>query len=185
MLRGRQRVIRVAVLHRGQPVARLPRPLPGRGRVGHDFFDRLHYDYYAFSPEVLRAMSHSKVLHHAVRDNFVNPLLAGLAVVTRYSSSGADALEVGLAIKVQVPIAWRNSGFAALETNGDGGDPFAWATKALASPHVSWALVEVIACGTRSARMQTNSTQRTRPPARSPPSSGRHRTSHSARYGRA
>ena len=75
-----------------------------RGRVGHDFFDRLHYDYYAFSPEVLRAMSHSKVLHRVVRDDLVNPLLAGLAVVTRYSSSGADALEVGLAIKEQVPL---------------------------------------------------------------------------------
>ena len=116
-----------------------------RGRVGHDFFDRLHYDYYAFSPEVLRAMSHSKVLHRAVRDDLVNPLLAGLAVVTRYSSSGADALEVGLAIKEQVPLASSSHGFAALETNDDGDDPLAWATKALASPHVCWALVEVIA----------------------------------------
>jgi hypothetical protein len=116
-----------------------------RGRVGHDFFDRLHYDYYAFSPEVLRAMSHSKALHRTVRDNFVNPLLAGLAVVTQYSSSGADALAVGREIKEQVPMASSPNGFAALDTNDDRGDPLAWATKAAASPHVCWALVEVIA----------------------------------------
>ena len=116
-----------------------------RGRVGHDFFDRLHYDYYAFSPEVLRAMSHSKALHRTVRDNFVNPLLAGLAVVTRYSSSGADALAVGLEIKEHVPMASSPNGFAALDTINDRDDPLVWANKALASPHVCWALVEVIA----------------------------------------
>ena len=63
--------------------------------VGFDFFDRLHYDYYNFSPEVCRWMSGSGELRQLVELYFVKPLTLCLGLIHDYTLGGCDTEELG------------------------------------------------------------------------------------------
>lgn len=70
-----------------------------RSEVGHDFFARLHDDYYAFSPEVCRAMAASPALRVQVRDLFVAPLVACLEVMRAYGDAPVGAAALGALVE--------------------------------------------------------------------------------------
>ena len=66
-----------------------------RSSVGLDFFDRLHYDYYAFSPQVCRLMSGSPQTRQLVERCFVRPLVDCLQLVRDYALATCPAAELG------------------------------------------------------------------------------------------
>ncbi len=56
-----------------------------RSSVGLDFFDRLHDDYYGFSPQVCRLMAEAPGMRDRIGDYFVRPLVLCLDMVHAYS----------------------------------------------------------------------------------------------------
>lgn len=63
--------------------------------VGHDFFERLHYQYYAFSPQVCSAMARDPHLHDCIRSYVVEPLVVVLETLRSYAVVAAGPTEVG------------------------------------------------------------------------------------------
>lgn len=123
-----------------------------RGRVGEDFFRRLHYDYYAFSPEVCRLMGRSRSVHDLVRDRFVYPLLLGLELVRAYSERRGDIETLGRVLAEG--LQGCPAGLAApadLLAGLDEVDFGVAAATALASRYVSWGLVDMLAVATTAA----------------------------------
>lgn len=70
-----------------------------RSDVGFDFFDHLHHDYYAFSPEVCRMMARCHGLQERVRRYFVVPLSRVLQLAHQYATLGVDAAGLGEAFE--------------------------------------------------------------------------------------
>lgn len=115
-----------------------------RGRVGEDFFERLHYDYYSFSPEVVRLMGRSRPTHDFVRDSFVVPLLAGLQLISTCVSSKGDLEAIADVLKCESErlVAVTEPNLPGAATHGE---LARIAEIALRSPYVRWALLDVIA----------------------------------------
>lgn len=67
--------------------------------IGYDFFDRLHYDYYAFSPEVCRMMARSNALQEHIRLFFVGPLARVLKLAHLHNSEGYGPEDLGRAFE--------------------------------------------------------------------------------------
>jgi hypothetical protein len=68
-----------------------------RSDVGYDFFERLHYDYYGFSPEVCRMMARSSDLTQRIRAYFVEPLAGSLQLARAHSVEGVAGAALGRA----------------------------------------------------------------------------------------
>ena len=66
-----------------------------RGRIGIDFFERLLYDYYSFSPEVCTLMARNGALCQAIASHLVNPLLYTLAVFDAYVAAPEEFAALG------------------------------------------------------------------------------------------
>ncbi|HEX6622058.1 MAG TPA: hypothetical protein VF024_20500 [Solirubrobacteraceae bacterium] len=62
--------------------------------VGFDFFERLHYDYYAFSPQVVRMMERAPDLR-GVSAGFVVPLTRCLQLLRSYTERRPGAVALG------------------------------------------------------------------------------------------
>ncbi len=65
-----------------------------RSEVGDDFFNRLHYDYYAFSPEVCSLMGNNSELSDMIKSFFVTPLVYTLELLAYYmNNKGKDLVK--------------------------------------------------------------------------------------------
>ena len=124
-----------------------------RGRVGEDFFRRLHYDYYAFSPEVCRLMARSRSVHGLVRDRVVYPLILGLELVRAYGERRGEEATLGRLLSEGLHgLQDRWSAGTAGQPAGPPEDDLGAATAmALTSPYVSWGLLDVLAIWTTAA----------------------------------
>jgi hypothetical protein len=127
-----------------------------RSEVGFDFFERLHYDYYAFSPQVCREMARSPWLVQNVANYYVRPLKGCLELAQAHLVDGLPTAEIGERLLTEAP-----GDLAALSTDeitgaisvlrGDEeapptGRPLpATPTLASDSRYVRWALIEPIA----------------------------------------
>jgi hypothetical protein len=63
--------------------------------VGFDFFEHLHHDYYAFSPQVVQMMEGAKELRDEIAAVFVVPLTRGLELLRYYASADPTPAQVG------------------------------------------------------------------------------------------
>jgi hypothetical protein len=129
-----------------------------RSAVGYDFFERLHYDYYAFSPEVARAMAGEPRLLDDIATYYVGPLTASLTLAHDRLVRGvsprvlADRLIAGIAPALRdAPADIMAEALRVLtardERAGDGGAsslPRAPA-EAMRSAFVRWALMDPVA----------------------------------------
>jgi hypothetical protein len=66
-----------------------------RSEVGYAFFQSLHHDYYAFSPQVCTLMAGHPELYGLVLEGFVRPLVYALRVVEAHVLYGATAVTLG------------------------------------------------------------------------------------------
>jgi hypothetical protein len=66
-----------------------------RSSIGSDFFGRLHYDYYAFSPQVCRLMAESKETRRLIEMYFVRPLVICLNLICDRALETCTAPELG------------------------------------------------------------------------------------------
>ena len=66
-----------------------------RGEVGFAFFETLHRDYYAFSPQVCTLMARRPALRPLVLEAFVRPLVSMLGLVVRYALGAAGPTALG------------------------------------------------------------------------------------------
>ena len=66
-----------------------------RSDVGFDFFEHLHYDYYAFSPQVVRMMERESELRGRIATLFVVPLTRCLELLRAWSEDRAGPDELG------------------------------------------------------------------------------------------
>ena len=132
-----------------------------RSEIGYDFFDRLHYDYYAFSPEVVRAMAADEALVDDIRTYYVRPLTAMLSLARDRLIAGAGPAAIGERfVETLVPELREAPGpvvadaIRILEGDGHPATPRLPRTPAHAasSPHVQWALVDTIAMYLRAVR---------------------------------
>jgi hypothetical protein len=64
--------------------------------VGFDFFERLHYDYYSFSPQVVQMMAGDSDLRGQISADFVVPLTRCLKLLHYYARQHPDAAGLGL-----------------------------------------------------------------------------------------
>ena len=62
-----------------------------KSEVGYAFFESLHHDYYAFSPQVCTLLAGHPQLYGLVLDGFVRPLVHALRLIQEYTLSGATA----------------------------------------------------------------------------------------------
>lgn len=65
-----------------------------RSEVGFSFFESLHHDYYAFSPQVCTLMARHAELRPLVLEGLVRPLVSALRLIERYAR-GCDAAALG------------------------------------------------------------------------------------------
>jgi hypothetical protein len=63
--------------------------------TGFDFFERLHHDYYAFSPQVVTMMGNNPVLVDRIRSLFVKPLTDSLQLIYDYLVCSAGTSQLG------------------------------------------------------------------------------------------
>jgi hypothetical protein len=66
-----------------------------QSNVGFEFFERLHSDYYAFSPQVCGLMTRSPDLKSQVRNYFVKPLTEILRLIYEYTANHCTKAELG------------------------------------------------------------------------------------------
>lgn len=73
-----------------------------RSEVGHAFFERLHYDYYGFSPQVCTAMGNNAPLVDRIRAYCVRPLTAALQLIRGLLAEGLPARTAGGQLRAEV-----------------------------------------------------------------------------------
>lgn len=79
--------------------------------VGNEFFKQLHYNYYAFSPEVCGLMANNESMQLMIKNYFVTPLILGLEVIVHYSEcKSKDADFAGLIKRQNQMIQVLNEG---------------------------------------------------------------------------
>jgi hypothetical protein len=66
-----------------------------QSNVGFEFFERLHSDYYAFSPQVCGMMARSAGLKSQVHNYFVQPLTEILRLIYEYTANHCTKAELG------------------------------------------------------------------------------------------
>lgn len=64
--------------------------------IGFAFFDTLHRDYYAFSPQVCTLMARHPALRLLVLEGFVRPLVTMLSVIQEFALKSAAASRLGV-----------------------------------------------------------------------------------------
>ena len=130
--------------------------------VGFDFFDKLHYDYYSFSPQVCTLMSGSPELRDQVSAYFVLPLTRCLYLIHDYGKGKCSTKEIGARFEAgvqasaQLSSITREEVHTALSVIGhlQDSEPVAdekleelaklLSERAWSSPFVHWALIETI-----------------------------------------
>jgi hypothetical protein len=127
-----------------------------RTRIGLEFFDRLHSDYYSFSPQICRLMARHPEIRQDVAVYFVQPLVRSLELVRDYTLNGCDPTDLGrkfLAAVEASPALSSLDHFQVLQAlnvvrgnteEGLPGEPLArlLRERARTSIYVSWALIE-------------------------------------------
>jgi hypothetical protein len=126
--------------------------------IGHDFFERLHYDYYAFSPQVCEQMSRDPRLSADIAAYYVRPLKECLGLAYAHLVEDIAPEEIGRRMVDSIPPelaqasrAQIEDAVAAIEAQGhvapSAGGPALPRTpsQAAQSPYVRWALVRTIA----------------------------------------
>jgi hypothetical protein len=81
-----------------QEVADLRRVRDGllrKSEIGYAFFESLHHDYYAFSPQVCTLLARDPNLRPLVVDGLVRPLVVILGLIEAFSLEHIDAAELG------------------------------------------------------------------------------------------
>jgi hypothetical protein len=73
-----------------------------QSEIGFDFFERLHTDYYTFSPEVSSMMVRSPSLKSLIGDYFVQPLTVILRLIYEYTVEGCTPAELGASFAAAV-----------------------------------------------------------------------------------
>jgi hypothetical protein len=128
-----------------------------RSEVGFDFFEYLHYDYYAFSPQVCGEMATDATLTGNVATYYVRPLKSCLQLAAAHLIDGEPSEQVGQRLIEEVPDDL--AGLSAAEILSAVGVlraedrlPSRWReqlpvtpTLASESEFVRWALIEPIA----------------------------------------
>jgi hypothetical protein len=138
-----------------------------KSEIGFDFFDRLFVDYYQFSPRVVDLMGGDPTLRTFIRTYFVRPLIAALQLFHAHTVSHVPPEELERRLDLAVR-EWPEVGalgvtdLAALrQILSPGSDRGALArlpysasalnematlldARALTSPYVKWALVDVM-----------------------------------------
>ena len=130
--------------------------------VGFDFFERLHYDYYAFSPQVVRMMERAPDLRGVVSAAFVVPLTRCLQLLRSYTERRPDAVALGERFEAGLQASPELAGLSArdialalaLLRSPDGDAPGLPAElaplaellrdRASRSPYIRWALLDTI-----------------------------------------
>jgi hypothetical protein len=74
-----------------------------RSEVGYDFFEYLHYDYYAFSPQVCGEMATDSTLTGNVATYYVRPLKSCLQLAAAHLIDGEPPEQVGQRLIEGVP----------------------------------------------------------------------------------
>lgn len=65
--------------------------------LGHDFFEKLHKDYYSFSPQVCTILAENKTLNKYLLEGYINPLLDFWQIMIERSRSKMSNAELGAA----------------------------------------------------------------------------------------
>ncbi len=81
--------------------------------VGFDFFEHLHHDYYAFSPQVVQMMEGARELRDEIATVFVVPLTRGLELLRYYADADPTAAQVGLHVVDSVAATAELAGMSA------------------------------------------------------------------------
>lgn len=129
-----------------------------RSEIGFAFFERLHYDYYAFSPQVCTLMARRPELPPLVLRGFVRPLITVLRLLKARSVDGIGGEALGeLFAEMHADPATVGDTLEALRRTRafwmDGEDDDDEAVRelghllrdrALPSPHVNWALIRTV-----------------------------------------
>jgi hypothetical protein len=128
-----------------------------RSEVGYDFFEHLHYDYYAFSPQVCREMASDAMLTGNVATYYVRPLKSCLQLAAAHLIDGESPGEVGRRLVEGVPDDLAKLSAAEIVSavdmlHADGQPLSRWREQlpntpllAQQSDFVYWALIEPIA----------------------------------------
>jgi len=155
----------VASVASGSPVSEEVQALRGLrdgflrvSEVGYAFFDRLHYDYYSFSPQVCTLMARRPELSQLVLSGFVRPLISALRLMKAYAIDGLEAAALG---RTFASMHADPEQFAATLSALRGTRAF-WTgvstdddeiaaqlsallrERALPSSHINWALIETV-----------------------------------------
>lgn len=128
-----------------------------RTEVGHAFFERFFYDYYAFSPQVCTMIAGDPRLGRAILDGFVEPLLGFWQLVIARGFEGTDGEALARMLRAQhrdqAAIVATLAALAQTEAYWDLDESPADVPPALRSllherawpsAHVQWALVEPV-----------------------------------------
>lgn len=130
-----------------------------RSEVGFDFFERLHYDYYAFSPQVCAEMGRDASLLENVATYYVKPLRECLELARARLIEGASAQQLGERMAHSIPPELQAigraeitaalgvlGGRAASSPLSPPGKPALPVTPVIASQslYVRWALIDTI-----------------------------------------
>ncbi|HEY0696479.1 MAG TPA: hypothetical protein VGD43_01570, partial [Micromonospora sp.] len=130
-----------------------------RGEVGFAFFEALHHAYYSFSPQVVTAMAADLELRATTLHGFVRPLIRMLGLVRDRTLDGVDpetlgerfVAGVGSEADVRASIEVMDRVAALLRPGrevrlspAEQRVATLLASRALADPHISWALVEPV-----------------------------------------
>ncbi len=128
-----------------------------RSEVGFALFQRLHFDYYAFSPQVCVLMARHPALQPFVLEGFVRPLVGMLGLMRLATQEGGSAETLGHRFAADhadvAASATRLRMLARAEEVLRSGDPALPAPDrelaqlllpALESGHVAWALIEPV-----------------------------------------
>jgi hypothetical protein len=147
-------------------------------RVGDRFVDRLLYQYYAFSPEVCRAMANAPDMRDQIRDRWVVPLIFALELAVFAGESGFDAAALGRKLDEQLAdtrLGGRIDSDSAAFLVGLAATALSGATSPLAAmpepaaalvpllrdrlagaEHVCWALVRIVGIWATAAARRLN-----------------------------
>ncbi len=128
--------------------------------VGFDFFQKLHHDYYSFSPQVCTMMARSDNLEPLVLNGFVRPLMIALRLLQGYALEDLTEEELGgrfagfhpdpVEADEQLHILRRAHEYFTRTGDGggisgvDSGIADLLEERAWSSTHIQWALIEPI-----------------------------------------
>jgi hypothetical protein len=129
-----------------------------RTQIGHAFFEQIHYDYYAFSPQIASTAAGDLEVRRLIREGFVRPLISVLGLIEAYALHGAGPSLLGRQFVEAHPSAASSrarldamtQAADAILNAGATDDPLGAVAKllisrGLPSEHIRWALMEPVA----------------------------------------